>query len=327
MDAETFLREWYNDKPYVVVHTSGSTGIPKSIQLGKDLMARSARRTISFFDIQKGDRLHLPLSVDYIAGKMMLVRGEVAGAEVTIEEPSNHVLANYDIGSARCSRPIKLISLVPSQIPDMLERIDEVPEIRNILVGGAAIPVSTREMLVRSGIPSYESYGMTETASHVAIRRITEDPDQPFEMLEGISCFMTAKGTLGIKEGTMVVETNDVAEILSETQFIFKGRKDNIINSGGIKLYPEEIERKLAPIMESTLGADYYITSRKSIKWGEEAVLVVEVPEVTDQTECCLKSIKAQMAGLFDGRHKPKDILVLDSFQRTSSGKVKRIKF
>lgn len=139
--------------------------------------------------------------------------------------------------------------------------------------------------------------------------------------------FHDGKGTLGIKEGTMVVETNDVAEILSETQFIFKGRKDNIINSGGIKLYPEEIERKLAPIMESTLGADYYITSRKSIKWGEEAVLVVEVPEVTDQTECCLKSIKAQMADLFDGRHKPKDILVLDSFQRTSSGKVKRIKF
>lgn len=303
--ATAFLDEWHNDKDYVVAHTSGSTGTPKEIHLLKSDMRRSAKATCRIFGITDTSRLVLPLSTDYIAGKMMAVRAIVSGAELIVERPSSHPLAeNYG--------KVDLTAIVPSQVSGLLE---SPSDIRQVIVGGGQISAESEQRLTASTIEAYATYGMTETCSHVALRKIS---DEEFTAIDGITFALDNRGCLTIQAPEFSfreIVTNDVAQLHDARHFTWIGRADNVINSGGVKLHPEAIERKLSAI----ITRPFYIAGRPSERWGEEAVLYVESTDI-DKNDIIEKA-----RSVLDRYSVPKEVICVPEFLRTYSGKIKRV--
>lgn len=314
MTVDDFLIEWRDhSKSYIEAYTSGSTGRPKLIRLPKPFVRASAQRTINYFNIRKGDRLHLCLSPDYIAGKMMIVRCELAGARLSWEIPSNHPLSDL----SDCV-PIKLMSVVPSQMDWLLENIASIPTVEHFLIGGAAVTESMVKRIVNAGINATESYGMTETASHVALRSLNGKEDY-FSMLEGGECFLNDKGCLAVKIGEQEWHTNDLALINGKKQFKILGRFDNVINSGGVKIFPEQLEQTIAEILANeNIGGQFMICSRESERWGREAVMAMEGNAID-----CNRIIKLLSKSL-NHIYLPKAFYVVEKLPRTPTGKVIR---
>lgn len=313
-EAQKFIEEWNSQTPYVIARTSGSTGTPKEIRLLKTDMRASAKATINFFGLHSGSWLHLPLSPDYIAGKMQIVRALESGAALTVEEASNRPLSDLGLNSGR---RISLLPVVPSQVSGVLssgftDRID------NMIIGGAPLAPVDEQRIIDSGIPSFATYGMTETCSHVALRRLGSEC---FSALPGFIFSTDPRGCLVISSDTMSfgrLVTNDIVELDSPQTFRWRGRIDNVINSGGLKISPEEIEKKIARLFPD--GTSFYITSRPSNRWGEEAVLVTDMSGPTDNL---MAMIEAEVGHL----RAPKALIFDPDIQRTSSKKIIRRKF
>ncbi len=310
--GERFLREWENDSEYISAHTSGSTGTPKEIHLLKEDMRQSARATNSFFKIARDSIIVSPLSAGYIAGKMMIVRALEAGCRLFSEEPSNHPLRkNY--GS------VDLLPIVPSQIDGLLES-QYLPTIRNIIVGGA--PMSSeqeRKLTVISSLNIYSTYGMTETCSHVALRAI----GQPlYEAMPGITFDVDSRSCLIVKAPGFSfgeLTTNDIVALTDSTHFCWKGRADNVVISGGIKIFPEEIEQKVS----EHIPWNFYFIGEPDSKWGERLIMKVEYAGIeTEHIERRLRDILSANLPKF---HFPKEIIFLPEFSRTSNGKIRRV--
>lgn len=314
MTIHNFIEEWNNSSDYVVAHTSGSTGTPKEIRLFKRDMLASAKVTNGFFGITEKSRMLLCLSPSYIAGKMMIVRSIVSGAELVFEKPSNDVLADYE------GEPFDLVAVVPSQVVGLLEHKERLKYVRAMLIGGSAVSSELEKRLVALGVNAYASYGMTETCSHIALRKIgasdffTAVGPVQFR-IDGRGCLCADVPHLSIKE----VVTNDVVELLSPTEFRWIGRFDNVINTGGIKVYPEDVER----ILNKIIGDRFYISSQPSEKWGEEIVLVLERDIIGQEEEQMLFD---KMKGVLSPYQVPKKIFFLPKFEETATGKVKRKK-
>ncbi len=311
-EAKCFIEEWNDETTdFIEAHTSGSTGKPKQIHLPKEMVARSAIRSIKHFGITPQSRLHLALSPDYIAGKMLIVRALLAGCRLTAEQPSQTPLATDTDPT-----PIQLLSLVGAQLPGFCEsmRRPMAPRVRHLLLGGAPLNDSMRRLALSGDWTPWESYGMTETASHIALRRITADNSLPFETLPGISVTLNEDECLVIDLGEDgIFSTNDVAELTDSRHFRILGRKDNVIITGGLKVFPEQIEALIAPAMPD--GRRYFITSRPSERWGQELILVVE------GEPCPLPDL--HKLGL--GHHQiPRDIIFQSKLSLTSSGKIIR---
>lgn len=313
-EAENFIREWNGPHPYVIARTSGSTGTPKEIRLLKSDMRASARATIEFFGLDCSSRLHLPLSPDYIAGKMQIVRALEAGAVLSVEPPSNRPLAASVMkGNGR----ISLLPVVPSQVPGFLES-GMAARIDNLIIGGAPLSETDEQRIIDSGIRAFATYGMTETCSHVALRQLGSEY---FTALPGFSFTADNRGCLAIASSTLSfgnLITNDIVDLISPTSFRWIGRFDNVINSGGLKISPEEIEKKIAPYLPD--NATFYLTSRRSKRWGEELVMVTDMPgpysELKDRIENATGHLRAPKAVIFD-----------PDIQRTDSKKIIRKKF
>lgn len=302
-----FLQEWNNDNDYIIAHTSGSTGKPKEIKLQKSDMISSATATCQYFGINEKSTLVLPLSPNYIAGKMMIVRAIVSQAALWIEHPDNSPL-KQDYGI------IDLLPIVPSQLEWLLSENNKYKAIRNLIVGGGAIPHSLEQKLIASGINAYATYGMTETCSHVALRHIGDNtyfalPDITFD-IDLRNCLIINAPNFSFKQ----ITTNDIVELIDNTHFIWKGRFDNVINTGGIKVFPEEIEKKLSEF----ISIPFFITSQKSEKWGEEIIMYIETPnqDVYEIEKIVRKNL--------DKYSIPKKIIPIPLFNRTESGKIIR---
>ncbi len=312
MTLADFRRQWSDETPYIEAHTSGSTGEPKLIRLLKSDMELSARATCERFGITARSHLASPLSTDYIAGKMMAVRSIVSGARLTELPQSRFPLDVYD-GDA-----IDLLAIVPAQIPDLLKALERGVEIRNVIIGGAPVAPAEEAMLTDCRAAVYATYGMTETCSHIALRPMGEDV---YTTMPGIKVELNPDGCLRIDTGHMsvgVLDTRDVAEVISPTRFRWLGRKDNVILSGGLKLHPEEIERRLAPVMGAR---QFYITKRASTLWGEEAVMVIiDGVEIDDDLQRAVNEA-------LPGEMRPKDIILDPSPEHTATGKLKRRSF
>ena len=314
MTIHNFIEEWNNSSDYVVAHTSGSTGTPKEIRLFKRDMLASAKVTNVFFGITEKSRMLLCLSTSYIAGKMMIVRSVSSGAELVFEKPSNDVLADYE------GEPFDLVAVVPSQVVGLLEHKERLKYVRTMLIGGSAVSSELEKRLVALGVNAYASYGMTETCSHIALRKIgasdifTAVGPVQFR-IDGRGCLCADVPHLSIKE----VVTNDVVELLSPTEFRWIGRFDNVINTGGIKVYPEDVER----ILNKIIGDRFYISSQPSEKWGEEIVLVLERDIIGQEEEQMLFD---KMKGVLSPYQVPKKIFFLPKFEETATSKVKRKK-
>ncbi|MDE5828411.1 MAG: AMP-binding protein [Duncaniella sp.] len=312
MTLADFYRQWSDDAPYIEAHTSGSTGEPKTIRLLKSDMEHSARATCRRFGIGSGSVLALPLAADYIAGKMMAVRQIVSGARL-IELPQSRTPLRSYSGEA-----IDLLAIVPAQIPDLLEALARGVRIRSVIVGGAPVSPADESLLAACSADVYATYGMTETCSHIALRPMGCDV---YTTMPGVAVECNADGCLRIDTGGMsvgVIDTRDMAQVMSPTEFRWLGRMDNVINSGGIKLHPEEIERRIAPAMD---GTTYYITKRASALWGEEAVMVV----TDDRVEPA--ALLERLRRILSGPMCPKDVIIDPDPAYTASGKLKRRTF
>ncbi len=251
--------------------TSGTTGDPKEHLLLREKMIRSARKTVDYFNLQPGDRALLCLPIRYVAGKMMVVRALVGGLDLVMVEPSGRPLQDVT-GSFTFG------AMVPLQVHESLTHGDPLSMIQTLIIGGGALPSSLLESLRHLGSPLvYESFAMTETYTHFALRRMNgADPEKEFRILEGVRVGLDERGCLevnvpGITEG--ILTTNDLVEISpSGKSFQWLGRIDHVINSGGIKIIPELLEQQI----KKWLGHECLILSEADEKLGEKLVLVVE---------------------------------------------------
>lgn len=295
-----FLDEWNAPKDHIIAHTSGSTGQPKEILLPKSAMRLSARMTGEFFGLKKGDTALLCLPVNFIAGKMMLVRAMELELKIYLIKPSSVV----DLSQ---SPVIDFVPMTPMQVEKSLE---SVSKIKTLLIGGAPLSENLKKRLLETSTKSYESYGMTETITHIALKEITKEY---FQTLKGVEIESDKEGRLVIQTPYFEdkIHTNDIVEIKNNNSFKWLGRYDNVINSGGIKLFPEQIEKKIKPFLDG----EFIITSVPDELLGEKLIMAVEGKE---------KEISESVFSKLSKFEVPKEIRFLNQFPRTESGKLKR---
>jgi len=316
-DITTFLQEWYDPKDHVIGHTSGSTGTPKEIRLLKKDMLASARLTNEFFNICPSSNLLLCLSPNYIAGKMMIVRTILSGANLVTVKPSSSPLQNIE-------EDIDFAAMVPMQVITSLsspETATKLAHIKQIIIGGAAVSPTLEQQLQQNPTACYGTYGMTETVSHIALRQINGGKRSPYYFALGKVTFEKDERECLIihaphlQQQTFV--TNDIIQLTDATHFEWLGRHDNVINSGGIKLFPEKIESRIAPLIPQR----FFITSEPDSRLGQKAVLVIESASWS-ATEC--QKLLRQLRSCLSPYEIPKDIYFQEHFSETYSGKIVR---
>lgn len=324
MTVDEFISEWHNESPTMIVHTSGSTGKPKDIVIEKKRMVASANMTCDALDLHSGDTALLCMPLDYIAGKMLVVRSIVRNMKLIAVEPSSHPLKSFvnTTFNQNASQKIDFAAFVPLQVIKTLEDADErkvFEQIGNVIIGGGAIDDKLEQQLNTFSNNIYSTYGMTETLSHIALRRISgPDASLWYTPMKGISISLSDEDCLAISAPELCSEkliTNDIAEINSQGQFRILGRKDNIINTGGIKVQIEEVERVL-----KAKGVEHcQITSVSDSVFGEKIIALI--PEDTVQEE--LKNMAFAIASL-PKYWQPKEIVRIASLPMTETGKPNR---
>ena len=325
MSIEEFLEEWNNPSPYVHVKTSGSTGAPKPMLVEKQRMLNSARITCDFLGLRPGDTALLCMSLDYIAGKMMVVRSLERGLKLTTVEPSGHPLSTSNLPPSTFHIPHSTFhiphftAMVPLQVYNTLqvpEERERLKKIKHLIIGGGAIDDSLAAELKDFPNHIWSTYGMTETLSHIALRRLNgPEASEWYTPFPSVHLSLSHEGCLIIDAPEVCPEplvTNDIAE-LSTRQFRILGRKDNVICSGGLKIQAEELERQLRPHM----SAPFVITKRPDEKFGEVVVLITE-GSPSDARIICERILPKY--------HQPKAYLHLDQIPLTETGKIARHK-
>lgn len=302
-----FLSDWLNEEEHVTVHTSGSTGAPKPIQLQKSRMAAHALMTGDYFQLQPGDKALVCLPAAYIAGKMMLVRGIVLGLDLTFVEPGSRPLANLP------PQDFAFAAMVPLQVEQSLQHDKTAFEkIRTVIIGGAPISPALREQLQRCSNHVYATYGMTETITHIAVQDVRQE--EWFTPLPGVTLRQDDRDCLVIEAPAILDEpvvTNDVVEV-DQQRFRWLGRYDNVINTGGIKVHPEQVEKVLAPFITQR----FFIAGWPDEQLGQIVTLFAE-GEAVD-----LEALRAKVE--IPKHHFPRQQKVVAKFEETESGKVKR---
>lgn len=310
-----FMEEWLNPTPEILLKTSGSTGTPKTISVRKDQLLASAAMTAAYFDFKPGQKILLCLPVNYIAGKMMIVRALYSGLDLICVNPSSNPLE-----SLSPDMEIDFASMIPMQLQEVKEK-PALAQIRTLLLGGGPVDAPLENSIRNLPTQIYHGYGMTETFSHIALRKVNgADATPVFKALRGIELSQDNRSCLVINAPSLLKEsltTNDVVELLSPDEFIWKGRFDHVINSGGIKIFPEELEKKLQPFINRRL----YFVGEPDEKLGQKLVLMIE-GEILKESE--LEALQAEMKVLFNKYELPKEIRFLREFEETESGKVRR---
>lgn len=296
-----FVLDWFDNKSYIEMNTSGTTGTPKLIRVDKQAMVNSAIATGDFFDLKPGDKVLHCLPTKYIAGKMMFVRGFILGLDVDFVAPSSHPMLQNDT-------KYDFVAMVPLQAQNSLS---ELKNVKKMIVGGAKMNNTLEKKLSKLKTEVYETYGMTETITHIAAKKIGEET---FSILPNIKISQDDRNCLvidALKISNESIVTNDLVELVGENQFLFLGRIDNVINSGGIKLIPEKIEDKLS----DKINSRFFVTGKQDAVLGEKLVIVIEgEQQILDDT-------------IFDGLdkyEKPKEVFYVSKFSETENGKIKR---
>ena len=296
-----FLLDWFDSKPYLEVQSSGTTGTPKLIRIDQEAMVNSALATGDFFDLQPGNKALHCLPVKYVAGKMMLVRAMILGLDLDFVAPSLQPLENNET-------VYDFVAMVPIQAQHSLKQLKLV---KKLIVGGAKMHKTLETALSKLDTIVYETYGMTETITHIAAKRAGENA---FTVLPNVTISYDDRNCMVIhapRISNEVIQTNDIVELINENQFIFLGRYDNVINSGGIKLIPEQIEEKLSTKIENR----FYVIGKPDKDLGEKLILVIEGEK---------QEIDPAIFDVLDKYEKPKEIVFVPKFKDTITSKILR---
>lgn len=297
-----FLLDWFDSKNYIEMQTSGSTGTPKIIKVDKQAMVNSALATGDFFGLQAGNRALQCLPVKYVAGKMMLIRSIILGLDLDYVAPSSHPMEGLE-------EKYDFVAMVPMQAQNSLK---ELKNVKKLIVGGARISASLEKELMKLPTQVYETYGMTETITHIAAKRVGE---KIFTVLPNVTISYDDRNCLVIHAPNIIAEetviTNDLVELVNENQFKFLGRIDNVINSGGVKIIPEQVEQKL----DGRIDRRFFIASKEDKELGEKVVLVVEGAAI---------EIDPATFDVLDKYEHPREIIFIPKFKETENGKFLR---
>ena len=333
MTLEDFLSEWNNGSDRVLVHTSGSTGKPKPMRVEKKRMLNSARITCDFLGLKPGDSALLCMSLDYIAGKMVVVRSIERHLHLISVPPSGHPLKDVD-------EEITFAAMVPMQVYNTLqvpEERERLSRIRHLIIGGGAIDATLEQELqsLPGDIAIWSTYGMTETLSHIALRRINGDePSEWYQPFDSVHISQTEEGCLVIDAPQVCAETlvtNDIVEIepyiynkVEKLRFRIKGRQDNVICSGVIKIQIEEVETLLKPHLEKP----FMLAKKKDGKFGEIAVLLTEDEDIK-KVEATVRRLLSDESEKSSDHKKykywiPKEFRYVEHLPLTETGKPKR---
>ncbi|HTG65650.1 MAG TPA: AMP-binding protein [Flavobacterium sp.] len=296
-----FLLDWFDENPYIDLKTSGTTGAPKIIRKSKQALVNSALATGDFFELKPGDSALCCLPVQFIAGKMMLVRSFILGLAIDVVSPNSHPLATID-------KEYDFVAMVPLQVQNSL---NELHKVKKLIIGGAKMANSLENKLLNVSTKVYETYGMTETITHIAAKKIGE---RAFSILPNVSISQNENDCLVIDAPQLSEErlfTNDLVQIINDNQFVLLGRIDNVVNSGGVKLIPEKIEEKLADAITSR----FFVGGIPDADLGEKLVLLVEGEK---------QELDESIFAVLDKYEKPKAVFFVPEFDTTESGKIKR---
>lgn len=296
-----FLLDWFDQNDYIEMQTSGSTGIPKIMYVKKQTMVNSAIATGNFFDLMPDNKVLHCLPAKYVAGKMMFVRGFVLGLDMDFVAPTSNPMKNNDT-------VYDFAAMVPLQAQNSMAKLNQV---KKLIVGGAKIAAPLEKQLMKLKTDIYETYGMTETVSHIAAKKVGV---KHFTVLPNVSVERDDRNCLVIHAPSIsdeAIVTNDLADLVSDTEFIWRGRIDNVINSGGIKLSPEQIEAKLASHFERR----FFIASVADETLGEKLILAVEGEAYT---------LPENVFDKLDKYERPKEVVFIPTFKETGNGKVVR---
>ena len=309
----SFLENWFSEEDFVLVKTSGSTGTPKEIKLQKEYMKNAAFATGKYFDLKENTSALLCLSVDFIAGKMMLVRALTLGWSIEVVEANSNPLKDV-------SKEYDFSAMVPLQLENSIKSLHQI---KKIIVGGGVVSAKLQEKIQNSSCTVFATYGMTETITHIAVKklnnfvnRISNIVEKSFyEILPNIEIYKDQRNCLVIHAPRVSDEfifTNDIIHLISDKQFEWLGRFDNVINSGGVKLHPEKIEEKLSKIISNR----FFVAGISDEKLGMKLVLIIEGR---------FQKIETHNANLSKFEI-PKEIYFVDEFLETVTQKVQRIK-
>jgi len=311
---KNFLEEWFSDSDTVKVQTSGSTGVPKIFDIEKKKMINSAEMTCNFLGLKEGGTALICLPVEYISGKMMVVRSIIRKLNLIIVDPSTKPVENL-------SDEVDFCAMTPLQVENSL---DQLHLIKNLIIGGAAVSenlkkkISQTLQLSSSQTKIFETYGMSETLSHIGLKQVAPNPENYFTVFEHVEISKDERDCLKIfapKLNAEVLQTNDLVEIKGVNQFRFLGRIDNVINSGGAKIFPEQLEA----LVKKEIPNEVVFLGIEDESLGQKLILIIE----GEQSESIVEKISNIP---FDKNfHKPKEIVFVEKIPRTPNGKINRI--
>ena len=306
---DDFLTAWFDNTDIIQQHTSGSTGIPKEIALQKKHMSASAQLTGKYFQLQANQTALICLSPEFIAGKMMIVRALELNLGVILTSPANP----FDFPD---NLTIDFCAMVPLQVENALvSNPTKLVQIRSLIIGGAQIHPSLEDKLNTINVNAFATFGMTETTSHIAIRKIAQFP-QPYQALDNINFSLGNEAQLIIHAPELGIDslvTNDRVDLLTNQTFFWKGRLDFVINSGGIKFHPEVIEYKLARLIPERR---FFIAGKTDDRLGNKIVLYIEGKQPI---------AKSDFSTVLEKYEIPKEIIYISQFSETTNGKINRL--
>jgi O-succinylbenzoic acid--CoA ligase len=315
-DVLNFINDWFSDSKIISVKTSGSTGDPKIIKVDKEKMRNSAKMTCDFLDLKEGNSAILCLPVEYISGKMMVVRAIERKMKLIVANTSLHPFENFNKKADFCA-------LTPLQVENSF---DGISNIEKLIIGGAKVSDILKEKIQKklqennSKTEVFETFGMSETLSHIALRKLAPVEEPYFTVFRGINISIDNRNCLQISAPSLnsdILQTNDIVEIKSDNHFKFIGRADFIINSGGLKISPEVLEK----LVKKSIDSELVFIGIPDINLGEKLVLVIEGGEAQSAILEKLKTIEFPSKN-----HKPKEVFFLKLFPRTETGKILRLK-
>ena len=311
-EINQFLREWFSTDSHVVVKTSGSTGNPKNIHLRKDFMINSALATGRYFQLGENTKALCCLPIKFIAGKMMLVRALTLGWDIDVIEstanPLQEITKEYDFSA-----------MVPLQLRNSISKIDQI---KTLIVGGGVVSRDLKKAIQTIDTNCYATYGMTEAITHIAVKKLNKftqselESESVYKTLPDVTISKDKRSCLVIRAPKISDEniiTNDVIELISKSEFNWKGRLDHVINSGGVKLHPEEIEQKLS----NTIYSRFFVAGILDEILGEKCILVIEGENYPITKKHFSKLSRFEI---------PKAIFFIPKFIETGSGKIQRLK-